>query len=231
MYLIDTAYNLVLHISNKSQRGKITPLDFNLFAAQSLNKLYNDLLSDYRLLINKQNRYFTGQGLANEAKFTSQQLEYYVEKSPLLDIAERSIDLSENMSFVINISAQDGAVFEKSDPLYFDVILNHRYNSSSCRTAYCRYGNRVAFSSDVEKIRITYLRNPATPKWTYSTVGGVELFNPDAPDFAELDIHPSLLSRTVVEICSLAGINIREPEITQMMEQQKANEIQKNNTA
>ena len=80
---------------------------------------------------------------------------------------------------------------------------------------------RVYPSSIVNNIVCRYIRKPLDPKWTYTVVGGVELFDDTAADFQDFELHVSELSNIVVRMLSYFGINLREGDVVQYAEQQK----------
>jgi hypothetical protein len=229
MYPIDSAYNLIQSLLNKDQRGKVRPKDFNWFSFQALYKLYADLFSQFRVIISKQNRFFTGQGLAKEAHYTIQQLEYYMQTSNKLDVVDTRVILSQAIpdeNHIAEITTEKGVLLEIVEAGYFNLIQTHRYNTS-CSPCYRLESDKIYVSKGIDKIIIHYLRKPKKPNWAYIEIGGQPVFNPGSPDFSDFDIHTSLLSMLIVEIASLAGISIREPEVVQVMNQDKNMEIQK----
>lgn len=226
MYPIDTAYNQILSILNKDQRGKLKPSDFNIFAYQSINKLYAGLFTKFRLVVSRQNRFYNGQGLAKETHFVQQHLEHYLQTGEWTEIHDGKCKTAPDTNHVVEVVNPKGMFLEKVDSGYFNIITSHRYQNQ-CNPYYRLEGNTLYVSPGIEKIKIQYLRKPKKPNWTYKVVQGTPIFNPDAADFCDLDIHPALYSSLVEEIAFLSGVSIREPEVVQVMNQQKNTEIQK----
>ena len=67
-------------------------------------------------------------------------------------------------------------------------------------------------------IKLIYLRTPKDPKWTYnmSLTGEDPLFNPSASDYQDFELGPEEQTNLIIEILKLAGVTIREPQITQV---------------
>lgn len=232
MYKIDFAYNIVQELINKDQRGKVRPKDFNDFAFQAINKLYADLFFQYRQVINKQNRFLLGSGLAKESHFTSQHLEYYWSFTPLLEVENGIVKLPQtidDINYIGDIKTEGNTVVEKVESKYFNDIISHRFSKNKCNAAYRILGQNIEVTPGVDRIKIYYLRRPNAPKWTYRLIEGQPLFDPTLEDFSDLDIHNSLLPFVVIEICLYAGVNIREAEVIQVMNNERNLEIQKDN--
>lgn len=223
---IESAYNVVKYLLNKDQRNKITPEEFNSFALNGLYKLYADILDFYRLQVARQNRYVSGQGLSKQSRYTQQQIEYYRNITDLLTVTDDFIDIPEDVSFVTNIITDKRVSVEKTDSDYFDLIMGYR-RKPGCIPIYRIVNNKYEFSPEVDKVKISYLRKLKTPKWTYNPVNEQPLFNPDADDYQDLDIHESLFYKAVEEICIEAGINIREFDIEQLIQNNKQLQYQK----
>ena len=77
---------------------------------------------------------------------------------------------------------------------------------------------------------LVYVRNVADPKWTYNMVADNPIFNPSAGDYKDFEIAPEDEPNLVLEILKLAGLTIREPEITQAAIGLDTAEFQKENS-
>ena len=70
-------------------------------------------------------------------------------------------------------------------------------------------------STLTSNVNFIYLRNPKDPKWTYNTIGENPVFNQSASDYQDFEIDGTETVPLVVEILKLAGVTIREGEVTQ----------------
>ena len=70
-------------------------------------------------------------------------------------------------------------------------------------------------STLTNNVNFIYLRNPKDPKWTYNTIGENPVFNQSASDYQDFEIDGTETVPLVVEILKLAGVTIREGEVTQ----------------
>jgi hypothetical protein len=75
-------------------------------------------------------------------------------------------------------------------------------------------------------VTCSYIRTPATPKWTYNTVSGNPVFNISAGDYQDFEIHPADEQRLIVKILGYAGLSVREADVVQYAEMQEAQKKQ-----
>ena len=81
-------------------------------------------------------------------------------------------------------------------------------------------------------IDVVYVRKLRTPKWTMSTdFGTIEepVFTSSALDYQDFELPVEAEAKLVVEILKLAGVTIRETEITQLAQGLDQQETQKEN--
>ena len=79
----------------------------------------------------------------------------------------------------------------------------------------------------IEEVTISFLRNPIKAKWTYMTIDGVEIYNPDKSDFKDIDIHSSEESDLILRVLQSFGINLKEQDLQRITEQMKQGEFNK----
>jgi hypothetical protein len=68
--------------------------------------------------------------------------------------------------------------------------------------------------STISTLDLVYSRHPMDPKWTYVMVGGEPIFNNSASDYMDFELGEEEEVMLVIEICKLAGVSIRETDIT-----------------
>jgi len=224
--MIDTLYKTVLNVSNKNQRGKITPSEFNNLTNQSIKAIYSELFSDFRKLNARSNRLQDSPNYGKEAFNLKQAIEYYV-KDVVTTVSKDRLKLPADF-YAVNSLFGDDAEYQKTDLVQFNRLKSSgRMKPTSSAPIYSLNGGelKIAPAVDNKRLNLVYYRTPKAPKWTYVIVGGTEMFNPDAPDYQDLDIHPMLLHRLFVEIMSLIGINLRDEYISQAVAQMKQVEV------
>lgn len=95
---------------------------------------------------------------------------------------------------------------------------------------YLKIGNNLIIAPNTqEQLKITYLRKSLFPKWTYTVISNVEVFNPSANDFVDADIHPSEEDEMVKRVLIGFGINLKEVELQQAVGQETATEFNQQN--
>ena len=71
-------------------------------------------------------------------------------------------------------------------------------------------------------VMFSYLRYPRDPKWTWQTLsGGEPLFHQSAADYQDFELPISDMPILIIKICRLAGVEIRETEVIQIMNAQE----------
>lgn len=225
--MIDTLYKTVQTVLNKNQRGKIPPADFNNIAKEALNAVYTELFADFRKSNFKKSRLQDTPNYGSEAFNLKQAIEHWVEEKEFTIDEENKIQLTSDI-YALNSVFDSSVEYYKTDLLQFNrLIRSGRMKPTECSPIYTMFDSaiKVAPVPEDNKVDLTYYRIAKAPKWTFRIVGDAEMFNPDAADYQDLDIHPMLLHRLFVEVLSLSGLNLREQEIAQAVAQMKQIEI------
>jgi len=228
-YLINNLYDQVVNaLTNKDQRGKITPFEFNNFCYIAIDKLINNALFDNQRVVFKENRGVTGTQFAQTRKFIEQEIEYFlVPDYELTSTTEWFNNLPDDFLYISKLTDEKGNIINKRTELGKLTLQSTRHKPTNCYSVYSLVGERIRTSPTFSKIYLTYIRRFKAPKWTYVEIGGNPLFNPAATDFQDLDIPKSWYKDVLNEVLQLAGVNLREPEINQYAEQEQQTEYQK----
>ena len=236
---VDTVYQTVQALANKEQRGYLTPQEFNLFA----NQAQQDIFEQYFYDLEQRQR-----GSGNE-------LEY----SDIISNIEEKISLFEEYNeFVTSgptidefeISNQIPNIYRLGSvkPIYPGLTnsniadkkaLNeiNKYQNSPLTTAkesnpvYAEFST-AAISTVVmvlptaETIYVDYIRKPLTPNWTYiiSSTGNA-LYN-QTTSTQHFELHSSEESNLVIKILQLAGVAIKDFNLAQVAAQEEIKNIQ-----
>ena len=78
--------------------------------------------------------------------------------------------------------------------------------------------------TDGDNIKVSYIKRPRSPKWTYIILNDKPLFN--ATNAIDFDLHPSDETELVYRILALAGVAIEKPQLTQTSAQLASAQIQ-----
>jgi len=206
---VDNVYQTVLAIANKEQRGYITPQEFNLFANQAQNEIFEQYFYD----LNQFHR------IPGNNTITSDRRDIVEEKISLFKVnpsapnasagADGYVSLN-NLSSIHKLesvcvcyknqpsSASHGYSSSGSSDIY---VVAEELNSASelkkrmsarltsptyKRPVFVRSGGsygsinvQPVLELGVDKVKVDYIRKPTPPNWTYVVINQNALFNPD----------------------------------------------------
>ena len=215
MVNIDDVYQKVLAIANKEQRGYITPQEFNLFA----NQAQMDIFEQYFYDINQFNRI-----PGNHTEY-SDMLTLLEEK---ISVFKSQVGLNYNGTVFQNPQQQNlyrlGTVLYRGRELqrvdYSELFQISKSPLTKPTELYPVFYERadglvVKPNTITQKVICTYIKKPAKPMWGYSIVGETALYDATNDTSQNFELHPSEENNLVLKILTLAGVSIKQPEITQ----------------
>ena len=221
MVNVDTVYQRVLALSNKEQRGYITPQEFNLFANQAQMETFEQYFYDINQF---------GRGPGNDTEY-----------SDMLDILDEKIALFKKQKplTTINSSAQlynipnecyrlgtlsyKGREIEELNAKELLIVSSSPLAKPTARRpVYTRYENQSGgdmievFPKNLVAgtIIATYIKNLEKVVWGYNVIGSNALY--DATNSKNFELHRSEESALVVKILALAGITLNKPGLVQI---------------
>ena len=206
--LINSIYETVNILLNKDQRGKISPFEFNRIIQQSQRKITSELLNEYKKGVLRKIRFNHGSGLADHTYYTIQAIEYYLTSKNIQNLPT-TFTLSDDVWFVNEIYNADSFIEKVTNSQFNQLKRSARMQPNGCMPIFTLEGQSIKFFPNQSKIELIYLRKPFEPKWTYTMVDDVPLFNPDANDFRDLDVHYDLITPILIEVVQLCGLNLR----------------------
>lgn len=229
--MINNVRNTVMYLLNKENRGYITPAQFNEYAKFAQQNIFNLYFSEYAKLVTARNARRLGDGFGDRimelndriSKFTTATT---LSKSGLLypkpSNIFKTIELRYNANSITPI------------PHYKEAMLDSS-NMMAPTATYPVYTERdggysVKPTSITGTIELIYVKNPSTPKWTYSLVNSEPIFNASASDYNDFELGEEEFVPLVVEIAKLAGLEIREPDVVNVSNSIDAQNLQKDNS-
>lgn len=222
---IDTLKRTVDIVLNKNHKGVVTPDRLNNIVEQKQYSLFSHLVDIYRRQSVKKKTNISGMSF-DEVKST-------------IDIFKTRAAISET-SGVYKIPS-DCQFYDGDSIVYNDRIVDIVQQSdftmaqSDYLTPVTNYSPiALIINKEIEiipddaasTIKFYYYRKPVQPKWAYEDVDGVYLFK--ASQSVDIELPEIFLPRLTTEVLSDLGVHIREPQITQLMEQQQQNDYTKN---
>ena len=206
---VDTVYQTVLAIANKEQRGYITPQEFNLFANQAQNEIFEQYFYD----LNQSRRVPGNETVISdprdivEEKISLFKVNATTPNAQVDNLGYVSLNNIANLHKLESVcvcyknqpsSASYGYSASNSSDIYVVAEelnnasdLKRRMSSKLTSPSYKRpvfvrsggtYGSldiQPALDYQVDKVKIDYIRKPVPPNWTYVVINQNALFNPD----------------------------------------------------
>ena len=231
MVNIDNVYQKVLALSNKEQRGYITPQEFNLMANKAQLEIYDSYFHDLKTAYHKQK---TDMSHGDEIDMLSEKLHpFKVTSTFSLSAGDSQITLS-NSVYMINsltktvtgLSSGPIKVTEMDDKDILYTENNSLTKATSLRPVYVRDGiasNLLTIyptATTTELYSLNFYKIPSDPKWAYVVVKEKALYNKTySTDF---ELHKSEEEMLVSRILQLAGIVIMKPGIVEIGAAEKA---------
>lgn len=221
MVSINKVHKIVKALSNTDSIGNVKRETIDLFIDLSVNELYEDVFYDINKLINRQNRGLLNTELENTTEKVRERILHYLEDQTL-EKENNTFNIPNELRYVDTLIYEEEIIELCKN--YKDFILNKKNASLDFPIALKHSNSLNIFPEEIEKIQITYLRNPIPAKWTYRVFNNTELFDPSLPDFRNIDIHDSQEDELIISVLNKIGINLKEKDlqnITQRIEQKE----------
>ena len=249
MVNIDAVYQTVLALANKEQRGYITPQEFNLFANQAQQSIFEQYFYD----LNQFKRVPGNQ--SNHADMTSiieEKIAIFNRRTLLLQLAGgvsfSTFALPNDFYRFINIQADYSANFGNT---YVDLAKGQRvveimsiakanellHSGPLVRPTANRpiaYLQRTAGAAleqpsalivypEVPRLRADYVVRPDQVQWGYIVVNEKAIWNPGESE--NFQLHESEQKNLVIKILKLAGVSIEDAGLVQVATQEEIKSI------
>ena len=240
---INNVYKTVLVITNKDNRGYITPEEFNRLADQAQNEIFASYFAreaGYEL------NAFLESDFSDPTTYLAEKINVFYKSSDLTlsnDVFTYPTDLYRVGIISINGTVADRASHEEIkyinlSPLTYPVSTQPVYTLGNL-------GVTVYPSTITTGVKADYLKKPVRPKWGYAMptasqiAAGIPnepiydptLFDPAADSYDtaaksyNFELHPSEENNLVIRILTYAGVVIKQGDVTgfsQGKEQQNA---------
>lgn len=227
--MIDIIYNTVNAISNKEQRGSLSPEKFNYLANMAVNEIYNSY--DIGKYINRANRGFTTKGIGDVVKMERERYQHF-HKFDTMVLVGGAYVLPTDCNYLDSVTYAGIELEQCESSREFNLLRKSGdFQASLDYPIYLKVANTLAVYpiEIVGELELYYVRKPIAPKWTYSIVRGVPLFNSSAGDFSDIDLHASEQANVILNILSQLGIKLKEPDLEKYAELLKDKKMQQEN--
>ena len=225
---IDTVYQKVLMLTNKEQRGYITPQEFNLFADQAQKEIFEqyfydlnqflrvpsnsdeyadipDNLQEKIAIFEKQNANVSS-GIALPGDLYRLGTVVYLAASGAVDYDVEIEEVQHNELRIINSSYLSRPTLQR--PIYT------RENFSQIQT----------YPTITNWVRCNYTRQPVVPSWGYVVVNEKAMYDPFYT--TDFELHPSEESELVYKILKFAGVTMQKQDIMRAGQIQEQAQVQ-----
>jgi hypothetical protein len=229
--MIDRIKRKVEFFLNTELRGNFTPGKFELALNDAIQGRNEEYFYDLNRLIVRENRGMITGGLANISDTYSEKILHYLEESDPIEVVDSKITLPEHWRYIDESELVDGATLEFcKNKREFNI---QKTFATKQYPVYTIIGNGMLIYpvKNGSKITLSYLRKTKYPKWTYTVIDGVELFNPDADDFQDADIHSSEEDEMVRRVLLAFGVHLKAQDIQAFAMQEDSKDFNQDNAS
>tara|TARA_R100001463_G_scaffold38231_3_gene82031 strand:- start:5456 stop:6211 length:756 start_codon:yes stop_codon:yes gene_type:complete len=232
---IDTVYQKVLTLSNKEQRGYITPQEFNLMADKAQFEIFDSYFHDAKTAYHKPKN---DSGYSDELEMLSEKLQPFRSQlanseftatgsSATINMASLAIPIHKLDTISItrpkSVNANGSVVYETTEAVELtrkeivNAQLNPLTKATHSRPTYVREANNILKIYPIPgtdtTISFYYWKRPRVPKWGYIVVNGKALYNFNTS--VDFQIHGSEEENLVTRILALSGVIIEDQTLAQ----------------
>tara|TARA_R100001463_G_scaffold81324_1_gene135867 strand:+ start:94 stop:816 length:723 start_codon:yes stop_codon:yes gene_type:complete len=235
MVNIDTVYQKVLAFANKEQRGYITPQEFNLFANQAQDEIFEQYFYDRTGEAKKPTNSHIFIDIDQTLEEKIRLFERVFGANAIVGLVSAggnsSIKLIPNDVYRINkvefnnidcelLSTNDFNSFRGGGPL---VRPSNSRPIANIRNNQLRVvGNNNNF---VLPTGIFYFKKPEKVSWGYFVVGGKALFDSSTTKTTHFELHPSEEAELVYKILKYAGISMKQGSLASASQGMEVSQI------
>ncbi len=249
MVNIDAVYQTVLALANKEQRGYITPQEFNLFANQAQQSIFEQYfydLNQFKRVPGNQSNY------ADMTSIIEEKIAIFNRRTVLVQllggVSFSTFALPNNFYRFINVQADYSSNFGNtyvdlakgqrvveimsiakanellhSGPLVRPTVNRPIGYLQGTAGAPVEQPSALIVYPEVPRLRVDYVARPDQAQWGYVVVNEKAIWNPDASQ--NFQLHESEQKNLVVKILKLAGVSIEDAGLVQVATQEEIKNI------
>ena len=212
MVNINDVYQRVLFIANKEQRGYITPDEFNSYAAQAQLEIFEGYFIK---------QFQTMQAPMNESDYADISMnveekinEFYANTTPNLvsDVYEYPANFYRLTHVTVGGRLCDEVMHNKLPYINLSPLTA----PTATQPVMVRRANGVQIypsNLGTATVSMDYLRRPVNPVWAGMMAPNSELIY-DSATSTDFELHPSDEQDLVYKILTLAGVAIKQPDVS-----------------
>jgi len=227
MINVDRVYQRVLLLANKEQRGYITPQEFNLFANQAQMDIFEQYFYDLNQFLRTPGNNTMHADMVDILEEKISVFEVTANLALATNIGSlnalarfyRLSDVRSNNIQMESVSKKDFRLFLRS-PLARPNAQRPIYTVDGINNVIRIAGDNYA------NVTVEYIQEPRRVNWTYVVVQGKALYNANAVDNQDFDVHPSEEAELVLKILTLAGFTLKDQSLYQAAAAEDGKNIQ-----
>ncbi len=222
MINVDRIYQRVLTLANKEQRGYITPQEFNIFANQAQMDIFEQYFYDLNQFLRTPGNSTTH---ADMVDILEEKISVFEVTASLGVVANpngvagnlntlprfyRLSSVRSGNTIMESVNRKDFRMFPNS-PLAAPTATRPIYMIDTINSVIQIAGDNALTTADID-----YIQSPNLVNWTYVVVGEKALYNANANDAQNFELHPSEETELVLKILTLAGFTLKDPNLLQI---------------
>ena len=227
---IDTVYQRVLALANKEQRGYITPQEFNLFANQAQQEIFEQYFYDVNQWIRMHGN---DTGYSDMLTMLDEKLEIFEWQdhvpwvSASFGLGSYDISSLSDIYRISFISYNDASI--SPNPIIFEKVTEKEFlmrkqspltKPTPLRPIYANTAGLTLtpmFASIIpSSITVSYIKKPKKVEWGYFVINDKALYDSDTSKTTDFELHASEESELVHRILTYAGITLQKPSLSQI---------------
>ena len=237
---VDKVYQKVLAMANKEQRGYITPQEFNLFADHAQMDIFEQYFYDLEQRQRGSGNEFDYADIVTNIEEKIAIFELY--NQSVGNVSSGLIYISSNVTNFYRLGTVHIKYNDGTSNIAEQIQINelNKYKNSplgtwtKSRPVYSKFSTgtdpvtiQVYPDADITNVSVSCVRRPHSPNWTY-LIGSNKnaLYNPNAVDHKDFELHSSEETNLVIKILQLAGIAIKDFNLLQAAGREEVKGIQ-----
>ena len=226
MVNINSVYQKVLAIANKEQRGYITPQEFNLFADHAQMSIFEQYFYDKNQFARRATENSTIELLEQKIQIFESNPEFFSNGD---DLPENTYQI-DSVSIVLD-SGKTIPMQRVSKRELQGISSSPLLSGSTLATNYHISNNTINFVlptslEDNTSVMVELVRKPLKPQWTYVIHNQSALYNSHDENLQDFELHSSEENNLVISILKLAGVAIKDVNLSQAATQEEVKNIQ-----
>jgi hypothetical protein len=229
---VNKVYRVVLAITNKEQRGYLTPDQFNRIARQAQLDIYEKTFYDYNRAIRKQ---IVGdfREYSDIASNVKDKIDIFARETTLTPNNTTGIaSLPSSVYRLIGVFSDDRSKeFEEVRKEEIPYLISSRLNQpTSTYPLYYSESNAVKVlpKNYGSNITVDYVTYPSDPEWKRDP-GVTSRYEYSSSLSTDFEIHESDETDLVIKILAYTGVIIKDPTVIQVAAQKEVNDFNQDN--